>query len=326
MPGAAPPVASRRPRGAWRPSPSGGPDRHRQGPLARNDAGSLRLALRGRRPDGRPRLDGRGGTPVRCETPWAHRPARPTGSTRAGPGYRREHGRRDAHWRRVGRGRARRRRRAPRLRYPGRPQPRDLRRPPPPGPDHPHPGAARAGRGVHGGRLRPRVGATRRRRGDDRAGRDQRADTARRGPRGLAARASPHVGRPQRAGRPGHGRAPRGAEPDRVFPAGQPVGRRPPERHGDPRLGPGRVPPVPDRPARPGRAVDPDRSAQCPRLGAAHAGRRGPAPAVRHRAGGGGGPVPRPGSAAAPRRRRRRDRGRGDRGSSRPSRAGSGRR
>ena len=209
----------------------------------------------------------------------------------------------------MGRGRARRRGRAARLRHPGRPQPRDLRRPPSPGPDRPRARAARAGRRVHGGRLRARVGAPRRRRGDDGAGRDQRADAARRGPRGLPARAPRDVGRPQRAGRAGHGRAPRGAEPDRVLPAGQPVGRRPPERRGDSRRGPGRVPPLPDRPARPGHAVDPDRSPQRARRGAAHAGRRGPAPAVRRRTGGGGGPLPRPGPAAAPRRGRRRDRG-----------------
>ena len=174
------------------------------------------------------------------------------------------------------------------------------------------------GAGLHGGRLRARLGAPRRRRRDDGAGRDQRADAARRGPRGLSARAPRDVGRPQRAGRAGPGRAPRGAEPDRVLPAGQPVGRRPPERRRDSRRGPGRVPPLPDRPAGPGHAVDPDRSAQRARRGAAHAGRRGPASAVRHRTGGGGGPLSRPRPAAAPRRGRRGDRGRGDGGAPGP--------
>ena len=80
----------------------------------------------------------------------------------------------------------------------------------------------------------------------------------------------------------------------------------------DSRRGPGRVRPLPDRPAGPGRAVDPDRSAQRARRGAAHARRRGPAAAVRRRTGRGGGPLPRAGPAAAPRRGRRRDRGGGD--------------
>ena len=209
----------------------------------------------------------------------------------------------------MGRGRARRRGRAPRLRHPGRPQPRDLRRPAAPGPDRPRARAPRAGRRVHGGRLRPGVGTAGRRRGDDRAGGDQRAHAARRGPGGLAARAPPDVGRPERAGRSGHGRPPRGAEPDRVLPAGQPVGRRPAQRDGDPRRSPGRVSSLPDRAAWPRRPVDPDRSPRRARRRAPHACRRGPSAAVRRRPPGGGGAVSRHRPSTAPRRGRRRDRG-----------------
>ena len=91
------------------------------------------------------------------------------------------------------------------------------------------------------------------------------------------------------------------------------------ERRGDPRGGPGRLPPLPDRPARAGRAVDPDRPPQRAGGGAAHAGWRRPAAAVRRRLVEEAARLPRAGPAPAPRRWRRRDRGRARRGSSGPS-------
>ena len=119
---------------------------------------------------------------------------------------------------------------------------------------------------------------------------------------------------PARADRSRRGRAPRGAEPDRVLPAGLPVGRRAARRCGDPRGGPGRLPPLPDRPARAGRALDPDGPPQRAGGGPAHAGWRRATAAVRCRSDRGGGAVPRAGRATPPRRRGRRDRGGGDGG------------
>ena len=198
----------------------------------------------------------------------------------------------------MGGGRAPRRGRAPRLRHPGRAQSRDLRRPPRPGPDRPRPRPPRAGRRVHGGRLRARVGPPRGRRGDDRAGGDERADAARRGPRGLPARAARRC-RTSRA----RSSARRSARSTRCRTRSSASGR---SAAGRTRLRSGaEIPGAVQgafhlfRTGRPGPVAlsIPTDLLTAPVDGAADARRRGASPAVRRRAGGGGGAVPRPAPA-----------------------------
>ncbi len=165
----------------------------------------------------------------------------------------------DPHRRRMGGGGARRRRRPLRLRHPRRPQPRDLRRAAAAGEDHARARPPRGGRGVHGGRLRARLGRPRRRRRDHGPRRDEHPHAARRvvcridtGPRG-------DVGRRVAPGRPRGRRAPRSAEPDRVLPARDALGRGVDRGRRDPDGAARRLPPPQNRSPGADRHLDPER-------------------------------------------------------------------
>ena len=187
-----------------------------------------------------------------------------------------------SHRRPVGSRRPRGGGRAPRLRHPGRPQPRHLRRPARPARHRPYPRPPRAGRGVHGRRLCARRRRARRGRGHHGAGRHQRADAAGRVLRLVGAGAGPHVRHSRCADWQEPRRAPRGAEPDRLLPSRDPLGRGRARRDRHRRGGAGGLHAASQPAARSHRAVHSHRSAHGEGSGRASRARRRP-PALRER-------------------------------------------